>query len=91
MEDSGQDEKEGLWGHSSVGVGLEKWPGGQTTRWRQAGGDLGGWSGEDAEDGAEGDLGAGGDLGAEGDLGGGGDLGAGGRWQDLTSVDCDER
>ena len=79
MEDRGQDEEEGLWGHSSVGVGLEKWPGGQTTRWRQAGGDLGRGSGEDAETGGGGDLGA------------GRDLGAGGKWQDLTSVDCDER
>jgi len=91
MEDRGQDEEEGLWGHSSVGVGSEVGPGGQASRWRQAGGDLGGWSGQDAETGGGGDLGAGGDFGAEGDLGGGGDLGAGGRWQDLASVDCDER
>ena len=81
MEDRGQDEEEGLWGHSSVGVSSES----QATRWRQAGGDLGGWSGEDAE------SGGGGGLDAGGDLGGGGDLGAGQRWQDLTSVDCDER
>ena len=74
MEDRGQDEEEGLWGHSSVGVGSKSWPGGQATRWRRAGGDLGiRWSGEDAE------------------TCGGGDLGAGGRWQDLRSVDCDER
>ena len=73
MEDRGQDEEEGLWGHSSVVVGSESCPGGQATRWRKARGDLGGWSGQDAE------------------IGGGGDLGAGQRWQDLTSVDCDER
>ena len=85
MEDRGQDEEEGLWGHSSVVVGSESCPGGQATRWRKAGGDLGGWSGQDAESGGGGDLDAGGDLGGEGDLGGGG------RWQDLTSVGCDER
>ena len=37
---------------------------------------------------------AGGDRGWSGEdaeTGGGGDLGAGGRWQDLTSVDCDDR
>ena len=77
MEDRGQDEEEGLWGHSSVGVGSESGPGGQATRWRQAAGDPGRWSGEE--------------TGGGGDPGAGGDLCAGGRWQDLTSVDCDER